>query len=70
MKNQQREVREQHCVDEYCRAVGIKMWKQMNQRVVAGAREVYGSILVGRKDQRSERWNDLTEGAVERKETA
>ena len=46
------------------------MWEQVKRAMVESAREVCGSVRVGRKNLRSVCWNDKVKAAVSRKEAA
>ena len=46
------------------------MWEQVKQAMVESAREVCGSVKVGRKNPKSVWWSDEIKAAVTRKEDA
>ena len=46
------------------------MWEQVKRAMVDSAREVCGSVKVGKKNPKNVWWNDIVKDAVERKDTA
>ena len=81
-EGQKREMREYQYREGYARShegKGVEwdgsnnvehMWEQVKRAMLNSAREVCGSVRVGRKTPKSMQWNDEIKAAVIRKEAA